>query len=33
MFSCTNLSGTFHIVIYESTNVIENHIQNKPNCQ
>jgi len=32
MFSCTNLSGTFHIVIYESTNVIENHIQNKPNC-
>ena len=32
MFSCTNLFGTFHIVIYESTNVIENHIQNKPNC-
>jgi gliding motility-associated-like protein len=32
MFSCTNLSGTFHIVIYESTNVIENHILNKPNC-
>ena len=32
MFSCTNLLGTFHIVIYESTNVIENHIQNKPNC-
>ena len=32
MFSCTNLSGNFHIVIYESTNVIENHIQNKPAC-
>ena len=32
MFSCTSLQGTFHIVIYESTNVIENHIQNKPNC-
>ena len=32
MFSCTNSLGTFHIVIYESTNVIENHIQNKPNC-
>jgi gliding motility-associated-like protein len=32
MFSCTNLQGTFHIVIHESTNVIENYIQNKPNC-
>ena len=32
MYSCTNLQGTFHIVIYESTNVIENHIQSKPNC-
>jgi gliding motility-associated-like protein len=32
MFSCTNLQGTFHIVIYESTNIIENYIQNKPNC-
>jgi len=32
MYSCTNLQGTFHIVIYESTNVIENHIQNKPSC-
>jgi gliding motility-associated-like protein len=32
MFSCTNLNGTFHIVIYESTNYIENHIQNKPSC-
>ena len=32
MFSCTNLTGTFHIVIYESTNIIENYIQNKPSC-
>jgi gliding motility-associated-like protein len=32
MYLCTNLQGNFHIVIYESTNVIENHIQSKPNC-
>jgi gliding motility-associated-like protein len=32
MFSCTGNQGTFHIVIYESTNVIENYIQNKPAC-
>ena len=32
MFSCTNNLGTFHIVIYESTNYIENYIQNKPAC-
>lgn len=32
MFSCTSNFGTFHIVIYESTNYIENHIQNKPSC-
>jgi len=32
MFSCTNLQGTFHIILYESTNVIENHIANKPSC-
>jgi gliding motility-associated-like protein len=32
MFSCTNNQGTFHIVIYESTNIIENHIGNKPTC-
>lgn len=32
MFSCTGNSGTFHIVIYESTNYIENYIQNKPAC-
>jgi gliding motility-associated-like protein len=32
MFSCTGNQGTFHIVIYESTNNIENYIQNKPAC-
>lgn len=32
MFQCTNLNGTFQIVIYETTNIIENHITNKPNC-
>ena len=32
MFSCTQTTGTFHIVIYESTNVIENHIQSKQFC-
>ena len=32
MYSCTNLQGTFHIVLYESTNIIETYIANKPNC-
>lgn len=32
MFSCTGNQGTFHIVIQESTNIIENYIQNKPPC-
>ena len=32
MFGCTQTLGTFHIVIYESTNVIENHIQSKQFC-
>ena len=32
MFSCTGNQGTFHIVIYESSNIIENYIQNKPAC-
>jgi gliding motility-associated-like protein len=32
MFQCTGNQGTFHIVIYETTNIIENHIQNKPDC-
>ena len=32
MYSCTNLLGSFSIVLYESTNVIENHIVNKPSC-
>ena len=32
MFSCTGNQGTFHIVIYESSNNIENYIQSKPAC-
>jgi gliding motility-associated-like protein len=32
MYSCTLNQGTFHIVIYESSNYIENYIQNKPAC-
>ena len=32
MYSCTNLQGTFHIVIYESSNYIESYIANKPSC-
>lgn len=32
MYSCTNLKGTFQIILYEATNLIENHITNKPNC-
>jgi len=32
MFQCTGNQGTFHIVIYETTNIIENHIQDKPDC-
>jgi gliding motility-associated-like protein len=32
MFSCTGNQGTFHIVIHESTNYIDNYIQNKPAC-
>jgi gliding motility-associated-like protein len=32
LFQCTGNQGTFHIVIYESTNIIENYIQNKPAC-
>ena len=32
MFQCTNVQGTFHIVIHESTNYVENYIQIKPNC-
>jgi gliding motility-associated-like protein len=32
MYSCTALQGTFHIVIHESSNLIENYIQNKPPC-
>jgi gliding motility-associated-like protein len=32
MYLCTNLQGTFHIVIYESSNYIDNFMQNKPAC-
>ena len=32
MFSCVGNLGTFHIVIHESTNYIDNYIQNKPAC-
>jgi gliding motility-associated-like protein len=32
MFSCTGTTGTFHIVIHESTNLIENFIENKQFC-
>jgi len=32
MFSCTNLNATHQIVLYESTNVIEVYMQNKPLC-
>lgn len=32
MYSCTWLLGQFQIVLNETTNIIENHITNKPNC-
>ena len=32
MFSCTATLGRFQIIIYESTNIIENHIAVKPAC-
>jgi gliding motility-associated-like protein len=32
MYSCTSTTGTFQIVLYESTNVIENYLQQKLNC-
>lgn len=32
MFSCTNLKGTIQIILYETTNLIENHLTNKPVC-
>ena len=31
-FSCTTTFGTFQIILYESTNLIENHITAKPSC-
>lgn len=32
MYSCTWLLGKFQIVLNETTNIIENHITDKPNC-
>lgn len=32
MFSCTSLFATQQIVLYETTNVIETYIQNRPSC-
>lgn len=32
MFSCTTTYGTFQIAIYEGSNIIENYLQDKPNC-
>ena len=32
MFSCTTTFGNFQIICYETTNIIENHLTNKPNC-
>lgn len=32
LYQCTASNSTFQIVIYESTNVIENYITNKPTC-
>jgi gliding motility-associated-like protein len=32
MYSCTSTIGTFQITIYETTNIIDNHIQSKLNC-
>ena len=31
-FSCRSLFGTFQIVINETTSVVENHIESKPQC-
>jgi gliding motility-associated-like protein len=32
MFSCTANLGKFQIVLHESSNIIENHLTNKPTC-
>jgi gliding motility-associated-like protein len=32
MFSCTTTYGKFQIVLYETTNIVENHITNKDFC-
>jgi gliding motility-associated-like protein len=31
-FSCTSTLGTFQIIIYEDSNLIESHIASKPSC-
>ncbi len=31
-FSCTSLKSSFQMVLYETTNVIEVYVQNKPTC-
>ncbi|MFN5317956.1 MAG: beta strand repeat-containing protein, partial [Bacteroidia bacterium] len=32
LYQCIAIKSTFQIVIYESTNIIENHITSKPTC-
>jgi gliding motility-associated-like protein len=32
MYSCTTTKGTFQLIIYETTNIIEDHITQKLNC-
>lgn len=32
MFSCTTNLGKFQIVLHETSNIIENHLTNKPTC-
>jgi gliding motility-associated-like protein len=32
LYQCTSTTSTFQIVIFESTNIIEHHITNKPTC-
>jgi len=31
-FSCSFTTGTFQVILYEGTNIIENHITNKGSC-
>ena len=32
MFSCTTTLGSFQIILYETSNQIDNNLKNKPNC-